>query len=83
MYAGLSTRALLLKCTDIIMGLGYTMSKSGQERDKLVARETLEQGVMAECFTGRHWSIMLAALLCQGVFQQKIMAVPVCRRPVY
>ena len=51
-HAGLPTRALLLKCTDIIMGLGYTMSKSGQERDKLVARETLEQGLMAECFTG-------------------------------
>ena len=80
-YAGHSTRALLLKCTDIIMGLGYTMSKSGRELDKVLARETLEHGLMAECFTGRHQIAMLAASLCQGVSQQQTMAVPACRRP--
>ena len=51
--AGLpSTKALLEKCVDIIMGLGFPLSKTGDPKDKKLANEIIHGGLMAELFTG-------------------------------
>ena len=51
--AGLpTTKALLEKCVDIIMGLGFPLSKTGNPKDKKLANEIIHGGLMAELFTG-------------------------------
>lgn len=46
-----STRLLLEKCMDAIMGLTYPLAYTCRDDDKALARATLESGFMAETFT--------------------------------
>lgn len=51
-HAGLpSTRVLLERCMDVIMGLAYPLSKTGQVADKQLASAILQEGLIAELFT--------------------------------
>ena len=49
---------------DIIMGLGFPLSKTGDPKDKRLANEIIHGGLMAEFFTGELLAPLLHFLLC-------------------
>ncbi len=54
MHAGLpTTKTLLERNMDIIMGLGTPLSKTGDPNDKKLATAIIQGGSMAKLFTGR------------------------------
>ena len=48
----LTPKEFLEKNVDIIMGLGFPLSKTGDPKDKKLANEIIHGGLMAELFTG-------------------------------
>lgn len=76
MRAGMEARRLLERHMDVIMGMAYPLTKTGNEQDKHLGVAVLQGGVVGRTFSGPH-GCRLHAQTSLAVVRD--MGAPACR----